>query len=76
MALESFSLDKSMGAKYHWGVANLDPMRMVGKIYVGALGIATYKMNKPWASWCQRRFFNFFPILSLWKLLILGTGPV
>ena len=30
-----FPYEKSMGAKDHWGIANLDPMGMVGRIYVG-----------------------------------------
>ena len=30
-----FAHDKSMGAKDHWGVINLDLMGMVGRIYVG-----------------------------------------
>ena len=64
-----------MGAIDHWGVANLNPMVMVGRINVGPLGIATYKMYKPWASWCEKRFFQVLPILSLLKLLILGAGP-
>ena len=29
-----------------------------------------------WASWFQRRFLKFFPIISLRKLLIPGAGPV
>ena len=32
---DDFSHEMSMGAKDHWGVANLDPRGMVGKIYVG-----------------------------------------
>ena len=35
------------------------------RIYVGTLGIATYKIYKPWASWWQRRFFLSFVHLSL-----------
>ena len=37
MALEkifSFSHDKSMGAKDHWDIANLNPRGMVGRLYV------------------------------------------
>ena len=33
--VQSFSLYKSMGAIEPWGVANLDPRGMVGRIYVG-----------------------------------------
>ena len=34
----------------------------------GPLNVTTYKIYKLWVSWFQsRRFFNFFPIKSLWE---------
>ena len=38
--------------------------------------IATYKISKLWALWFQRRrFLNFFPIVSLWRLSTPGAWP-
>ena len=73
---EFFSHSKSLETINPRGVAKFDPGDMIGIIYEGPLAIATYKISKLWALWFQRRrFFNFFPIVSLWRLSTPRAWP-
>ena len=59
-----------------WGMAKFDPQgHDWHNLCRGPLAIAKYKISKLWALWFQRRrFFNFFPIVSLCQETINPRG--
>ena len=79
----SFSHCKSTGANNPWGINSLDPRGLIGRVYVGdhwTLLLTKYISCGP--NGFIRRFFMFFPIISLWELymgmaaiLIYGPWP-
>ena len=63
-----------MGANDLWGEANLDPRNLIGRIYVG-----NHKtlLHTKYISCTPHGFIEedyFFPIISLWELMIPGHG--
>ena len=53
----------------HWAVAKKDPMGKVGWIYVGNHLTSLHTGFISCGPHGFRRFFNVFPIISLWKLM-------
>ena len=61
-----------------WGGASLDPRSLIGRVYVGnhCILLHTKYISYGPQGFGEEDFFKVFPIVSLWKLLNRGTGPV
>ena len=79
LAISLMVPEKKMFEAYDpWGVANLVPRGLIGRIFVGGhytLLHTKYISSGP-HGYREEDFLSFFPILSLWELMTLEAYPV